>query len=169
MRFDAAEFDAIYTSPAARCRETASALGIEGYRVDPRLAERHFGIFDGRSVAECKELYPREFDAFTRLDGDFVIPGGESRVQHLDRIAAWLRDVAAHANVLAFTHGGTIDFLYRLGTSRAEHGGPEVFAGPNAAISEFEVVWPEIAVVRHGVALGHGGDPVRRGARLEVR
>ena len=158
VRFDAAEFDAVFSSPAARCRETASALGIEGYRVDPRLAERHFGIFDGRTVAACRGLYPDEFESFRRLDADFVIPGGESRKQHLERISAWLQDVAAHASVLAFTHGGTIDFLYRLGTNRAAHGGTEVFAGPNAAISEFEVVWPRISVIRHGASLGNGGE-----------
>ena len=157
-RFDSTEFDAIYSSPAARCRETAAALGIDRLRVDARLAERHFGIFDGRSVAECRDLYPDAFAAFRRLDGDFVIPGGESRGQHLDRVSAWLRAIADRADVLAFTHGGTIDLLYRLGTAHPPHGGIEVFAGPNAAISEFEVEWPRISLIRHGIAL----DP-RRG------
>ena len=151
--FDPTVFDAVYSSPAVRCLETAAALGVSTYLVDPRLAERHFGIFDGLPVEECRDRYPEEFEAFKRLDADFAIPGGESRAQHLARTVDWLREVGVHARVLAFTHGGTIDFLHRLGSGHPLHGGDQVFAGPNAAISEFDVSWPRVSMVRHGVPL----------------
>jgi broad specificity phosphatase PhoE len=153
LSFDTSHFDAIYCSPAQRCRETAEALGIGDPIVEPRLAERGFGIFDGLTAQQCRDRYSAEFDAFLVLDGTFVIPGGESRAQHLDRIASWLEDVAHHAAVLAVTHGGTIDFLYRLGTGQPVHGGSTVFAGPNAARSIFDVTWPNVSVIEHGMPL----------------
>ena len=116
--FDAARYDVTYCSPAARCLETAACLGITDPVEEPRLAERDFGIFEGLTVDECRERHAAEFETFRRLDEDFVIPGGESRAQHFARVSEWLQEAAAHRHVLAVTHGGTIDFLYRLGSGR---------------------------------------------------
>ena len=103
---------------------------------------------------ECRRRYPAEFEAFRTLSADFAIPRGESRAQHLERVMAWLREVSeAHEKVLAVTHGGTIDFFFRLGTGRAVHGGDQVFAGPPAALSVFAVSWPTIDVLSHGEPL----------------
>lgn len=153
VEFEAADFDAVYCSPAWRCRETASVLGMHELIVEPRLAEREFGVFEGLTGEQCRQRYPSEFEAFRRLDAGFVIPGGESREQHMDRVLAWLGDVGHHRYVLAVTHGGTIDFLYRLGAGEPPHGGTTVFAGPNAARSVFDVSLPSISVVEHGVRL----------------
>jgi broad specificity phosphatase PhoE len=65
----------------------------------------------------------------------------------------WLRDVAHHRSVLAITHGGMIDFLYRLGTGTALHGGDQIFGGENAAISTFDVDWPSVALVEFSAPL----------------
>ena len=153
ISFDVSDFDAIFCSPAQRCRETAEALGISGPIIDHRIAERSFGVFEGLSAAQCQADHSADFEAFQRLDGEFVIPGGESRAAHLIRISAWIQDVARHRHVLAVTHGGTIDFLYRIGSGHPTHGGSTVFAGPNAARSVFEVEWPEVSVIEHGVSL----------------
>jgi probable phosphoglycerate mutase len=160
VRFDASSFDAVYCSPARRCRDTAECLGISDYIEEPRLAERHFGIFEGLSAEQCRALHPAEFDRFLALDEGFVIPGGESRAHHLERVLRWLIDVSTLRRVLAITHGGTIDFLYRLGAGIEVHGGSTVFAGPNAALSEFEVTWPRISVLRHGEPLAPAGPAV---------
>ena len=151
--FDATGFDAVYCSPATRCKETARFLGLTHLAEEPRLAERHLGIFEGLTPAQCHRLHSAEFEAFQRLDADFIIPGGESRAQHLERIVEWLIEVSIYQHVLAVTHGGTIDFLFRLGTGGVVHGGDELFAGPNAALSVFEVSWPAVSVVEHGVLL----------------
>lgn len=154
IAFDGSAYDAVYCSPSARCKETAQGLGLSSFLEDPRLVERNFGVFDGRSVPECQQAFPDEFVAFQRLEADFVIPGGESRAQHLERILSWLRDVSSvDENVLAVTHGGTIDFLYRLGTDHDLHGGDHLFAGPNVGLSVFEVLWPDVTLVTYGEAL----------------
>ncbi len=151
--FDATGFDAVYCSPAPRCRETAQCLRLPHHIEEPRLAERHFGIFEGLTAEQCRRTYPAEFEAFQRLDADYTIPGGESRAEHLGRVVEWLREVSTYPHVLAVTHGGTIDFFFRLGTDGVVHGGDQVFAGPNAALSVFEVSWPVVSVVEHGVPL----------------
>ena len=150
---DPAGFDAIYSSPAVRCLATTAALGIDDFRIDARLAERDFGIFEGLEAAECQRRFPELFVEFKRLTEDFAIPEGESRAQHLHRILDWLEDAVAYENVLAITHGGTIDFLYRLGAGVAPHGGSKVFAGRNGAKSIFDVEWPRVTLVTHSTDL----------------
>ena len=152
--FDATEHDAVYCSPAFRCKETARCLRLPSYIEEPRIVERHFGVFDGLSVSEVQEKYPEELAAFRRLDADFTIPGGESRAEHFRRVEEWLLEISRkHRQVLAVTHGGTIDFLYRLGTNGVLHGGEMVYAGPNAGLSIFEVSWPDVRVLEHGLPL----------------
>ncbi len=151
--FDATGFDAVFCSPAPRCKETAQCLHLPPQVEEPRIAERHFGIFEGLTAEQCRRRYPAEFELFQRFDADSIIPGGESRVLHLERVVEWLEEVSSYRHVLAVTHGGTIDFLFRLGTGAPLHGGDQLFAGPNAALSEFEVSWPVVSLLEHGVTL----------------
>jgi broad specificity phosphatase PhoE len=65
----------------------------------------------------------------------------------------WLEEVATCRSVLAITHGGTIDFLYRMATGVAVHGGPTIFAASNASVSIFDVRWPRIALVGYDVPI----------------
>ena len=153
VRLEADHYDAIYCSPAVRCKETAHSLRLSSFVEDPRLAERRFGIFDGLTAEQCRLAHPEEFGAFQRFDAEYVIPGGESRAQHFGRVEQWLVEVSKYEDVLAITHGGTVDFLFRLGTGQPLHGGNEIFSGPNAALSVFEVVWPTVTPVEHGSVL----------------
>jgi broad specificity phosphatase PhoE len=84
------------------------------------------------------------------------VPDGESRAQNFERIVAWLRDIAAHRDVLAITHGGTIDFLYRLATGIALHGGDRIYSGNNATLAIFEVDWPNVRLVDFDAPLNIG-------------
>jgi broad specificity phosphatase PhoE len=152
-RLDATIYDRVYCSPAIRCRETAASLGLTTLIEDERLAERHFGVFDGLTPGQCHERYPAEFESFRQLDADFAIPGGESRNQHFARISSWLCELVAARHALAITHGGTIDFLYRLATGEPLHGGSTVFAGPNGGISIFDLSGPEISLIEFGTPL----------------
>lgn len=54
--------------------------------------------------------------------------------------------------MLAVTHGGVIDFLYRMATDVPMHGG-EIHAGPNVALTTFELDWPKVSMVRRFVPL----------------
>jgi broad specificity phosphatase PhoE len=77
----------------------------------------------------------------------------ESRASNLERVLNWLEEVASYRRVLAITHGGTIDFLYRLAQGIELHGGPTIFAASNASISSFEVRWPDIELIAYHVPL----------------
>lgn len=111
ITFDSTSYDVIYCSPLRRALETASHLRVRDWIAEPRIAERHLGIFQGLSAQECRERYPDEFRAFMEFDADFRIPGGESRAQNLARVMDWLSEAARHEEVLAITHGGTVDFV----------------------------------------------------------
>jgi len=149
VRFDASPYDAIYCSPLSRCCETAQALGIMRWRTDARIAERNLGIFEGYSGPECEQRFPEEFRAFKRFDADYQIPSGESRAQNLARVLEWLREAGMYQRVLAITHGGTIDFLYRLGRGIDLHGGAEIFSSSNASLSIFSVQWPRVELIAY--------------------
>ena len=151
--FDHSAFDAIYCSNLNRTIETAMALGIASWITDVRIAERNLGVFEGLTDSECEKQHPRAYKAFKLLDADFVIPGGESRSEHLSRVLAWLEEAARHNNVLAVTHGGTMDFLIRLGTGIPVHGGEEIYGGANASITTFQVDWPDVQLLEAGITL----------------
>ena len=153
VRFDAAGYDAIYCSPLGRCRDTARALGIGTCIVEPRISERRFGIFEGLSSAECERRFPEEFNAFLRFDAAYQIPEGESRAQNLSRVVEWLRGIATHERVLAITHGGTIDFLYRMASGIDLHGGSQIFSASNASMSSFSVQWPQVQLISYDVSV----------------
>ena len=152
--FDSSLYDAVFCSPLSRCIETAECLRIPRWVLEPRIQERNFGIFEGLTHSECQQRFPTEYAAFRVFDADFVIPGGESRDQHWARVSDWISDVAStHQEVLAITHGGIIDFLYRLGTGRPLHGDDQVFSADNATLSVFEVRWPDVQLVDYSVPL----------------
>lgn len=81
------------------------------------------------------------------FDADFQIPGGESRAQNLARVMDWLSEASRHEEVLAITHGGTVDFVYRLGSGLPAHGGGQIFGSDNTSMSTFEVDWPDIRLL----------------------
>ena len=147
IHFDARSYDAIYCSPLKRCTETADALKIQDYILEPRIVERHLGIFQGMTPGECEAQYPVEFERFRKLDGEYRIPGGESREDNLQRLLMWVESLGKESRVLAITHGGTLDFFYRSAKSLPTHGGDKVFAGDNAALSGFDIRWPAVKLL----------------------
>lgn len=146
--FDSSPYDVIYCSTLRRCIETARHLKITPGVADARLEERSFGIFEGLTGRECAQRYPDDWTAFLSFDADTAIPEGESRAQHLERIRSWLADACTYNSVLAITHGGTLDFLYRLGTDIPVHGGDNGFhSGDNAHLSSFEIKGNEVKLL----------------------
>lgn len=132
-------FDAIYCSNLQRCKETATCLGIENWVEDERLKERNLGVFEGKSPVECNTFYPSAFAQFQKFDATFAPDGGESRSENFERVFSWVEDVKAMDRVLAITHGGPIDFLYRMATGIDLHGGEQIFASSNAGYSIFSL------------------------------
>ncbi|WP_267224857.1 histidine phosphatase family protein [Dyella silvae] len=110
-------WDAIVTSPLRRCAEFAHDLATARrapVRVDERLAEYHFGDWQGVPI---ETLAQEQGDALTRFWADPVAnppPGAETFAGFRDRLCAALNDVAVEAasqRVLVVTHGGVIRLL----------------------------------------------------------
>ncbi|WP_229402428.1 histidine phosphatase family protein [Micromonospora okii] len=102
--------DAIVTSDLSRAADTAAALAaLTGLpvRVDARLRERHFGLWQGLALTEVAERHPDEYARWRAGDPD---PG--SGIESLDdlgkRIGTALQDAADEApggTVVVATHG----------------------------------------------------------------
>jgi alpha-ribazole phosphatase len=110
-------WDRIVTSPLVRCarfaEELVSARGVP-LRVDGRLAEYHFGEWQGVPVAGLAE---EQGEALGRFWADPVgnpPPGAETIDAFHARLSAAMDDIAIEAGgarVLVVTHGGAIRLL----------------------------------------------------------
>jgi probable phosphoglycerate mutase len=104
---------ALYTSDLGRAEHTARIIGAATGLIphlDPRLRERHMGIFQGLTPTESDHRYAQERAAY-RSDDTYVIPGGESGQQRADRALACLEELAARhpgETLVVVTHGGLL-------------------------------------------------------------
>lgn len=107
-------FDAVYSSPLERARETARiALGsLREVRRCDSLREIYCGDADGMPVGDVEARYPERWRANLRQEDDhFRWPGGESYQELRGRCLAAVRAIAgAHVGqrVMVFTHAGAI-------------------------------------------------------------
>ncbi len=136
-------FNAVYSSDLQRAWRTAE-LATEGlgYTVLPAstLRERHYGIYQGLTAEDALARHPEvhRHHAARRLDYDYET--GETLIDFAARIESALAGlVTRHAGgtVLAFTHGGVLDIIYRLATGR-DLAAARDFAVPNAALNWLE-------------------------------
>lgn len=111
--------DAIVASDLARAWMTGLPLAeLRGLEMiaEPRLRERSFGIFEGKTLDEISVQHAGEFAAWRARDVDWRIPEGESATEFIARVLAALHDIVlAHAarTVAVVTHGGVLDVVYR--------------------------------------------------------
>lgn len=103
---------AVWTSPLARARQTASivagAVGCDAVILND-LIESHRGTWEGQSVAQLARASPQLHAAFERGDRAFAFPGGESLLDQVQRTRRALTAVAAGAApALVVAHAGTI-------------------------------------------------------------
>ncbi len=112
-------FDALYCSDLPRAVQTAGIIGAAIGRPpvpDPRLRERHYGIFEGQTVAEIQARMPAEWERYRSGGADYVVPSGESSHQAGARVLACLRDLGARhpgARVCVVTHGGGLTRVFK--------------------------------------------------------
>lgn len=137
-------FAAVYCSDLQRARQTAAAIthGRPGHVVyQPKLRERHYGLFQGLTYAEAEARFPDDYRRFKQRDPDFTFPGGgESLKGFAQRIGEFLTDVAAGhpgEQALIVTHGGVLDIVHRLASGKALDA-PRDFTIPNAALNWIE-------------------------------
>ena len=119
QRLAAETIDAVVSSDLARAWMTAMPLADARGLVllpEPRLRERAFGIFEGKTLDEIAAEHPQEFAAWRARDVDWRIPGGESAAEFIARVLEALHDIAAAylgRTVAVVSHGGVLDVIYR--------------------------------------------------------
>lgn len=134
----------LLSSDLGRTMQTAAPLArVTGLSVEPqpRLRERAFGIFEGMTVDEIRQRHPREYARWRSRDPEYALPGGESLLQVRERVSRVLEGVAARgaARVIAVTHGGVLDAVYRITCGIAEDV-PRDWVLRNASINAIEIV-----------------------------
>ena len=96
--------DRALTAPATRCRQTASALGLDA-TVEVRLREVDCGRWAGRSLAEVETAEP---DGVLSWLTDPAAHGGESVVELVERVGGWLDGLEATERIVVVTHAAVI-------------------------------------------------------------
>jgi probable phosphoglycerate mutase len=113
-------FDALYCSDLGRALQTAQPIADRtGHAVlrNARLRERHLGIFQGLTSAECEQAHPEHYRRFHGRDPEHQVPGGESIRQVYERVSSEFATLVAQhpgATLVVVTHGGILDALYRF-------------------------------------------------------
>jgi 2,3-bisphosphoglycerate-dependent phosphoglycerate mutase len=140
------EFDAIYASDLSRARQTAECIAaVSGaeVRLDARLRERHYGVFQGLTWSEIKAGFPDDYARYRTAFPGMTIPGGEAVDAFAGRVLAVLGEIAQrHRHALVVAHGGLVDVLYRHANGIALTA-PREHDLPNAGINRFvfDGVW----------------------------
>lgn len=133
-------FAAAYSSDLARAWRTARIAVREleiAVSPAPTLRERHFGVLQGLTAAEAGVVNPSAHRLHLERNPDYDYETGESLNRFAARVLAGLAELAAsHPGkaVLAFTHGGVLDVVYRAATGRRMDA-PRDFPLANAALN----------------------------------
>ena len=93
----------------------AAATGHE-IVMDPRLRERHLGIFQGLNGDELREKFPEEYRLHRTVGPSYIIPGGESVQQQVARNVDYLVEIAEKhrgETIVVVTHGGVLSGFFR--------------------------------------------------------
>jgi alpha-ribazole phosphatase/probable phosphoglycerate mutase len=113
-----APWDRIVSSPLARCRAFAEALGDANglpLALDARLMEVGFGAWEGKRAAEIEAAAPGTLARFKADPVNARPPGAEPLAEFYARVAAALDDLhAQHAgeHLLLVGHAGVIRMAF---------------------------------------------------------
>ena len=117
----------VVTSPLRRCAETAALLGLAAAVPEQRIAEMHWGAWEGHVLADLRIDGGEAMRENESRGLDFMPPGGESPRGVLRRVSAWLGDVAQTGlPTLAIAHRGIIRVLLAAATDWDMRGRPPV-------------------------------------------
>jgi 2,3-bisphosphoglycerate-dependent phosphoglycerate mutase len=164
-------FTALYSSDLGRALQTAQVIAAAtGHRIvtDPRLRERNLGIFQGLNGQEIQQKFPEEYRLHRSLGPDYVIPGGESVRQQVERNLEYLTELAEKhlgERIVIVTHGGVLSGLFRH-TFSIPFNAPRRFEFTNAGLNVFNYeqgnwylqTWGDISHLG-GVGTVDGDDP----------
>lgn len=117
---EAGAWQAVVSSPLARCADFARVFAGEyqlPLALDARLAELHFGDWEGLTAEDLMQTHPDALARFWNDPWSFPPPNGEGLAAFESRIrAAWgdLSERYGGRHVLVVTHGGVIRLLLCL-------------------------------------------------------
>ena len=137
-------FSALYASDLQRVRQTAAPAAAKlrlEVRSEPRLRERHYGIFQSLTYVEAKATLPAYYARFKTRDPDYAFRTGESLRDFFSRATRCIEAIAQRhpgEEVLVFTHGGVLEMAYRHATG-CGLSTPRECELPNAAFNWIEV------------------------------
>jgi len=164
-------FTALYSSDLGRAVQTAQIIAeATGHKIvtDPRLRERHLGIFQGLNGDQLREKYPEEYRLHRTVGPSYVIPGGESVEQQVARNVDCLNEIAKQhfgETIVVVTHGGVLSGLFRY-TFSIPFNAPRRFEFTNAGLNVFNYdegnwflqTWGDLSHL-NGVGTVDGDDP----------
>jgi len=134
---------AVFASPLARAADTArtiaDALGVANVTLDPRLAERAYGPWEGLTLREREERYPEAVEQW-RLHGEAEVEGIEGNGPLARRVVAAIAEHTASApdGLVVVSHGSAI----RVGIHALLGMAPERRAIANLGNTRWsELVW----------------------------
>lgn len=131
---------AIYSSDLQRALQTAATIAEAAQLAvtpEPRLRERSFGQYEGRTFGEVEREAPEHALRWRKREPGYAPAGGESLISLRERIAATVGEIAARHTgelIALVAHGGVMDVLYRLATHQ-ELQATRTWQLPNAAIN----------------------------------
>jgi probable phosphoglycerate mutase len=118
-------FDVIYSSDLERALHTANAVARAlslDVQITPRLRERNVGKLQGLLLSEAPVLLPEIWQRHIARELDHDLGGGESiRTFHqrMQNILELFLNEHRGQSVLAVSHGGSLDMIYRIVTQQA--------------------------------------------------
>ena len=138
---------AIYSSDLARAIETAQPLAnTTGLPIQSTTAfrERDVGVMEGLTFEDAAQQHPEQYAALLRRDFEYVLTGGESYRQLLDRAVQKLDaiiDEHRGGKIALFSHTGTICILalHLMGALDAPELKPVWISSANCGITRFEL------------------------------
>lgn len=171
QRLGRENFTTLYSSDLGRAVQTAQEVAnVTGHEIirDARLRERHLGIFQGLNAEEINRKYPDERRALRTSGPGYVIPGGESMVQQVERNVSFLDGLAQRhqgETIVVVTHGGVVSGFFRH-TLAIPLEAPRRFEFVNAGLNVFAreddawmlLTWGDISHLAPGAA-SEGDDP----------
>ena len=141
----------LLSSPLMRARMTATALASRvaaAVRIDDRLTELSYGLWEGHSQETIKLLWPDVLRRWKRAPDTVVFPGGESLCDLQARVRSFFGGAAEwEGPIFAVTHEGVI----RLALLEAQRLPLSAFRTVKMAPGELAAFYPN----RSGISLAN--------------
>lgn len=150
------QIDMIYSSSSLRARRTAEIIrGIRDIDIidSHELKEIHLGIWEGKAMAEVKELDPEQFDHFWNDPDKFKVQGSETFQEVSDRAINKLRQIISEnqgKSVLIVTHTVVVKLIMAYFEERPMK---EIWSPPYihpACLCKVEIETDKPKIVLHG-------------------